>query len=106
MRSLVLMCALAICVMWVCKPSRRFEVATEAPLPQSELTSEPAAAATTVTKPTLLSLLTLGAAIVGAVSSTAAESPLDANARLATHIVETTAQLEASAARVADHRVH
>ncbi|HEX5659087.1 MAG TPA: hypothetical protein VFX59_17955 [Polyangiales bacterium] len=103
MRSLLLLCALAVCLILVCKPS---ELQTDASAPtvapvelEGVLEAEPAAP-----KPSLLSLLTLGVAVLGAVSGGAAESPLDANAQLAVRIADTTAQLEASAERVADAR--
>jgi hypothetical protein len=104
MRSLLLLCALATALVLVCKPAeeREFEpVFAAAPGAETELRAEPTAPAA---KPSLLSLLTLGTAVLGAVSTAAADSPFDANAQLAVRIVDTTAQLEASAARVADAR--
>ncbi len=108
MRSLLLLCALAVAVILVCKPSERVE-----DLPVAKMVSTPVraespvagAVATPAPRPSLLALLTLGTAVLGAVSSASAESPIDANAQLAMRIVDATAELEASAARVADHRV-
>lgn len=104
MRSLLLLCALAVCLMLVCKPSERIVISESVPMLapveatlESE-TLEPAA------QPSLFSLLTLSVAVVGALSSAAADSPIDANAQLAARIADTTAELEASAARVADAR--
>jgi hypothetical protein len=108
MRSLLLLCALATALILTCKTTKRHELSVEPAL----VTAGPAQAETTLApaliapapRPSLLSLLTLGTAVLAAVSAEAADSPLDANAQLAVRIVDTTAQLEASAARVADAR--
>jgi hypothetical protein len=106
MRSLLLLCALVTALVLVCKPSERHAI-EETPAVAMPVRLEAALMpeqASPTPKPSLLSLLTLGAAVLGAVSTVAAESPLDANAQLAARIVDSTAQLEASAARVADAR--
>lgn len=104
MRSLVLLCALVMVVISVCKPSTRLaELPRAAPSTQvaseSEFTIENEGLG--ASKAPLLSWLTLGAALVGAVASPA---PYEANATVALRIVERTTELQASAARVADHR--
>jgi hypothetical protein len=106
MRSLLLLCALAISLMLVCKSSKRYaeEPSTPVSVPapvEAQLVPE---LTTATAAPSLLSLLTLGTAVLGVVATQAADSPLDANAQLAVRIVDATAELEASAARVADQR--
>jgi hypothetical protein len=111
MRTWVLLCAAVIVGQFACKPSKGLPepltdqaqptlVAPVAAEREAELQVAPARA------PGLLSLLTLGVAVVGAVSSHASTGPCDADAQLAARIVETTAQLEDAASRVADHRAH
>jgi hypothetical protein len=104
MRSLLLLCALATALVLVCKPAEEHEIEPAFAVTASAETALLPEQTAPVAKPSLLSLLTLGTAVLGAVSTVAADSPFDANAQLAVRIVETTAQLEASAARVADAR--
>ncbi|MET0283550.1 MAG: hypothetical protein ABW352_03750 [Polyangiales bacterium] len=106
MRSLLLLCALAVSLILVCKPSKRHAEEPSTPVSvavAAEVRLVPEVT-TAAAKPSLLSLLTLGTAVLGAVATNAAESPFDANAQLAVRIVDATAELEASAARVADQR--
>jgi hypothetical protein len=110
MRSLLVLCVVAAALIAICKPAQRHAelsytpVSTQSAAPQQPESGLEVEAVSPQPKPSLLSLLTLGTAVLGAVSTAAAESPLDANAQLAARIVETTAQLEASSARVADAR--
>jgi hypothetical protein len=109
MRTWVLLCAAVVVGQFACRPSkgRPEPLADEAaPALAAPVAAEPEAAlqVAPARAPGLLSLLTLGVAVVGAVSGHASTGPYDADAQLAARIVETTAQLEDAASRVADHR--
>jgi hypothetical protein len=109
MRTWVLLCAAVIVGQFACKSSKglpepladKVEPALVAPVAAER---EAALQAAPAHAPGLLSLLTIGVAVVGAVSGHASTGPYDADTQLVARIVETTAQLENAASRVADHR--
>lgn len=114
MRSLLLLCALSLALILVCNSPSRHGEASRGGAPAASLPSPPLATPVSevrvpapseaAAKPSLLSLLTFGTAVLGALTAGAAESPLDANAQIALGIAGATAELEASAARIADAR--